>query len=239
MNTLILSLELPSSIKLELLLLSLFYSGLIGIAYLFLGRSRDVEAQSTDLQPFLLLIAVLFVLVTVDSVLFVAPAHLLGSSIQVIAGMSLVAMLGSAFLEIATGQVAATARWRPRSVRTTRSIGPESRAKEGKAAKALSIGVFVGLPILEEVLFRGILLTYFLVVGLPIGVSVAISAFSFGVNHYYGGPLIIIQKVAAGFVFGLAFYVAGLSLLVPVISHLGENSLIVLMGKARNPTQVT
>ena len=91
------------------------------------------------------------------------------------------------------------------------------------------LSVFIG--IFEEVVYRqlwfNILFKDFKlhIVGVFI-----ITSFVYALNHIFLGKQVLFQKILAGVVYGGLFYFSGFNILIPIITHCLENTVILLKG---------
>jgi membrane protease YdiL (CAAX protease family) len=103
----------------------------------------------------------------------------------------------------------------------------ENGIPQKQTSKKLVFNLLViGVSLLEEIIFRGFVLQYLLSNDIPLVLSIAISSIAFGVNHFFRGPLAIIQKTNAGAVFGVLTILGSFSLYIPIATHIGENYVI-------------
>ncbi len=82
----------------------------------------------------------------------------------------------------------------------------------------------------EEVVFRGVgqhLLVH--VFGWPVAAAIALMALLYGLNHLYFGWLTVGQKVVTGLLYGALYQAGGQSVLVPVLAHLAQNLVVLLV----------
>lgn len=94
----------------------------------------------------------------------------------------------------------------------------------------IGVAAAVLVAIAEEVIFRGVgiyLLTGTL--GAPIAMAVVITALAYGLNHLYFGWLTVLQKCITGIVLGGLFVAAGYSVLVPMVAHVVQNLVVLLV----------
>jgi membrane protease YdiL (CAAX protease family) len=98
----------------------------------------------------------------------------------------------------------------------------------GGSLPAVAGAVLVALA--EEVIFRGVGL-HLLVreLGWPAVAAVALTAVVYGLNHLYFGGLTVLQKAVTGVLYGWLFLASGHSVLVPVIAHVLQNLLVLLV----------
>ncbi|APF27476.1 CAAX protease self-immunity family protein [Clostridium sporogenes] len=91
------------------------------------------------------------------------------------------------------------------------------------------LSIFIG--IFEEVVYRqlwfNILFKDFKlhIVGVFI-----ITSFVYALNHIFLGKQVFFQKILAGVVYGGLFYFSGFNILIPIIAHCLENTVILLKG---------
>ena len=91
-------------------------------------------------------------------------------------------------------------------------------------------GVWIVLiGILEEIVYRKIWFFILLGIGVNVYLVILISAIVYALNHLSLGIMIFYQKLLAGIVFGLLFYVSGYLIAVPIIAHALQNCLVVLL----------
>ena len=82
----------------------------------------------------------------------------------------------------------------------------------------------------EEVIFRGVgqhLLVH--VFGWPALAAIALMALLYGMNHLYFGWLTVGQKAATGLLYGMLYQACGQSVLVPLLAHLTQNLVVMLV----------
>ncbi len=95
---------------------------------------------------------------------------------------------------------------------------------------ALGVIAAVVTAIAEEVLFRGVGLHLLeTVLHWPALAAVAMSALVYGLNHLWFGGLTVAQKVVSGLGFGALYDLSGHSLLVPLLAHVVQNLLVLLV----------
>lgn len=63
--------------------------------------------------------------------------------------------------------------------------------------------------------------------GLAPWAAIALSALIYGLNHIFFGWSAVPQKVASGALYASLYYLAGMSILVPVIAHLVQNMALI------------
>jgi uncharacterized protein len=97
--------------------------------------------------------------------------------------------------------------------RLARMLLPETTTE-----KRWAYAVAATAGITEEVLFRGLILNAGIWAGLPIALALLVSSVLFGVIHIYQGVGGVVLTTLAGLLFGW-FYLATLSLLMPVVLH--------------------
>lgn len=98
------------------------------------------------------------------------------------------------------------------------------------AASAVAVVGAALVAVAEEVLFRGIgqhLLD--VVLGWPAVLAIGLAAVLYGFNHLYFGWLTVGQKVLTGAVFGSLYVLAGQSVLVPVVAHVVQNVVVLVI----------
>ncbi len=100
---------------------------------------------------------------------------------------------------------------------------PDPRTRRLSILGALAMLVLVGMlvPLVEEMLFRGVLYTYF-TEHFPVWVAVLLSAIAFGVAHASSGRPVVAATAVMGVILALAFHWSH-SLWAPVIVHAVNN----------------
>lgn len=91
-----------------------------------------------------------------------------------------------------------------------------------------AITALVFAPVVEEVLFRGLLLGYLVERGVPTLVAAGIVAAAFGAIHYYGGPANA-AGAAAWAMIPIALRLRYDSLVSPVLFHSLSNLIVLLV----------
>ncbi|MEV0397578.1 CPBP family intramembrane glutamic endopeptidase [Polymorphospora rubra] len=88
----------------------------------------------------------------------------------------------------------------------------------------------LGIAVAEEILFRsvalGLLLDPF---GLLSPLAIGLTALVYGLNHLYYGWLTVAQKTLTGLWLGALFVLSGHSLLVPLIAHVVQNLVVLVL----------
>jgi membrane protease YdiL (CAAX protease family) len=98
------------------------------------------------------------------------------------------------------------------------------------AQPTTAVPVVLLLGAAEEVIFRGVgqhLLTH--VFGWPAAAAIALMALVYGLNHLYFGWLTVGQKAVTGLLFGALYQACGQAVLVPVLAHLTQNLVVLLV----------
>ncbi len=91
------------------------------------------------------------------------------------------------------------------------------------------LSVFIG--IFEEVVYRQLWFNIlFKDFKLHIVVVFIITSFVYALNHIFLGRQVFFQKILAGVVYGGLFYFSGFNILIPIIAHCLENTVILLKG---------
>ncbi|HEY1486540.1 MAG TPA: CPBP family intramembrane glutamic endopeptidase, partial [Micromonosporaceae bacterium] len=99
-------------------------------------------------------------------------------------------------------------------LRAFQMLIPQSRTER---QWAYAVAATAGIT--EEVLFRGLILNAGIWAGLPIVAALLVSSVLFGATHIYQGTMGVILTTAFGLLLGW-FYLATLSLLMPVVLHI-------------------
>ncbi|MGJ0907897.1 CPBP family intramembrane glutamic endopeptidase [Clostridium botulinum] len=91
------------------------------------------------------------------------------------------------------------------------------------------LSVFIG--IFEEVVYRQLWFNIlFKDFKLYIVVVFIITSVVYALNHIFLGKQVFFQKILAGVVYGGLFYFSGFNILIPIIAHCLENTVILLKG---------
>ncbi|MBO0526233.1 CPBP family intramembrane metalloprotease [Clostridium botulinum] len=91
------------------------------------------------------------------------------------------------------------------------------------------LSVFIG--IFEEVVYRQLWFNIlFKDFKLHIVVVFIITSFVYALNHIFLGRQVFFQKILAGVIYGGLFYFSGFNILIPIIAHCLENTVILLKG---------
>lgn len=98
----------------------------------------------------------------------------------------------------------------------------------------LGFALTLVLAILEELLFRQ-LWSVVLVnnLGLAVWGYILISSLAYGFNHLYYGLTTFLQKVVTGVVLALLFWYSGGAILIPIIAHTLQNTIILVWGRCK------
>ncbi|MFH1424053.1 MAG: CPBP family intramembrane glutamic endopeptidase [archaeon] len=100
------------------------------------------------------------------------------------------------------------------------------KAKLSKSVAGFFSVVFVA-PVIEEIIFRLVLISIFTVLFESVLIAVVVSAFFFAVGHILWGNLRFVDTFVSGLLWGWAFTVVGLS--VTIIAHMTHNFLASIM----------
>nr|WP_243157951.1 CPBP family intramembrane glutamic endopeptidase [Clostridium sporogenes] len=91
------------------------------------------------------------------------------------------------------------------------------------------LSVFIG--IFEEVVYRQLWFNIlFKDFKLHIVVVFIITSVVYALNHIFLGKQVFFEKILAGVVYGGLFYFSGFNILIPIIAHCLENTVILLKG---------
>ncbi|AUM94392.1 TPA: CPBP family intramembrane metalloprotease [Clostridium botulinum] len=91
------------------------------------------------------------------------------------------------------------------------------------------LSVFIG--IFEEVVYRQLWFNIlFKDFKLHIVVVFIITSVVYALNHIFLGKQVFFQKILAGVIYGGLFYFSGFNILIPIIAHCLENTVILLKG---------
>ncbi len=104
--------------------------------------------------------------------------------------------------------------------------------RSGRGAAALLAAVAAAAA--EEALFRGVAFTLLEQWLVPAAV-IAITSVVYGLNHLYFGWLTVWQKTLTGVGFGALFVLSGHSLVIPLIAHVTQNLVVLLVLQRRAP----
>ncbi|SES77477.1 CPBP family glutamic-type intramembrane protease [[Clostridium] polysaccharolyticum] len=101
-------------------------------------------------------------------------------------------------------------------------------------ASAFVTGSTIVLAVLEEWNFR-LVWNETLVeqIGLPVCIFVLLSGVFYAMNHLYFGIETFLQKLITGFILALLYVFSGEVILIPVLAHVLQNVLIIIMGRSR------
>lgn len=103
-----------------------------------------------------------------------------------------------------------------------------SKMGEDQIVAGLSV---VAVGILEEAIYRQVWMTIFISWGMSIYLAIFISALFYAFNHITLGPYVFCQKLFAGLIFGLLYYVSGYAVIIPMIAHGVQNIIVVVRGE--------
>ena len=84
------------------------------------------------------------------------------------------------------------------------------------------------IPVVEEILFRGILKYLFDLYNLPAVIFICISSFCFGLNHLCYSKMNVLTKTVWGIFLSLSYCFTG-NLFIPIISHISMNLIYVII----------
>ena len=87
----------------------------------------------------------------------------------------------------------------------------------------------ISVPVIEEIIFRLVLISVLTVVFHSVTLAVLASAFLFALGHMLYGNLRFVDSFISGLLWGWAFTVVGLS--VTIIAHVTHNFFAWVMGK--------
>ncbi|HDK7175266.1 CPBP family intramembrane metalloprotease [Clostridium sporogenes] len=91
------------------------------------------------------------------------------------------------------------------------------------------LSIFIG--IFEEVVYRQLWFNIlFKDFKLHIVGVLIITSFVYALNHIFLGKQVFFQKILAGVIYGVLFYFSGFNILIPIITHCLENTIILLKG---------
>lgn len=212
---------------------------------LILNRSGYLNTPSSQLQVLIITFGTLVSIVSMDAVILPLNLQFATLNVLILIPLCLVGILLSFAFELIIGfflrkkytsnysMYATTAAVRQHPESTKEGEGDDQRLNS-RINKTVFHIILIGIGVMEEIIFRGVVLQYVLSMGVPLILSLTISSVAFGVNHFFRSPVTVIQKSAAGAIFGILAYQSGFSLSVPIIVHVVENYLILLFGRFKN-----
>jgi uncharacterized protein len=109
-------------------------------------------------------------------------------------------------------------------------VGRFALHDRSSVASTTVIVSMVAVAVGEEVVFRGLGLTLLQrYLGWVTLAAIAVTAAVYGLNHLYFGWLTVAQKTVTGLLLGILFNVAGCSVLVPILAHVTQNLMVLLV----------
>ena len=117
----------------------------------------------------------------------------------------------------------ACATWR-RSGKFARRISTQSFW--GQRLTFLDHALLVAIAVGEEIFFRAIWIGVLLAMGTPASVALVVSSLIYGLNHMAFGPLTVLSKAVSGALYGVIYLLGGGSILLPIVAHVTQNSLL-------------
>ena len=231
-----------NSIQFELLLLNIFYTGLVTIITILLGRFNFIKKRNIIELNLFITFGVLLFIASLDTVLLPVTLLFTTSNVSNLILLSLGAIVLSFVAELFVSLMFKRKNAVNHHVNKTTVINNNDEQTKFFNKKNLYLInkkklffhiLLIGVAVLEEIIFRGFILYYLLQLGIPLFLSITISSLAFGVNHFFRGPITVTQKSVTGFIFGILAYQTNLSLLGPIIAHIGENYLIIIFDKIK------
>ncbi len=229
----------------SLLIVTLFPSGLTTFFYLLRMLIRNLRQNASTLtsggisgQHYLVLyVMTLVVIFGLDLIVFdlnltFFPVDVITASLLVIFG-AMIAFVFEFLLSLALvlvkrmkmsltkKPVVSVSSSQKNHVITTTNLSTRS-----STSRMLSTVLLLLVPVLEEIIFRGILFSVFN--GVNVFIILIVSSGAFALTHVTFGFRTLMQKFLAGLVLGVAFILGDFVLLVPILIHLIENQLIML-----------
>jgi membrane protease YdiL (CAAX protease family) len=230
-----------NSIQFELLLLNIFYTGLVTIITIILGRFNFVKKRNNIELNLFITFGVLLLIISLDTVLLPITLLFTTSNVSNLILLSSGAIVLSFIAELFVSMMYKRKNTVNYHVNKTTVINNNDEQTKFFNKKNLYLInkkmifhiLLIGVAVLEEIIFRGFILYYLLQLGVPLFLSITISSLAFGVNHFFRGPITVTQKSVTGFIFGILAHQTNLSLLGPIIAHVGENYLIIIFDKIK------
>lgn len=88
------------------------------------------------------------------------------------------------------------------------------------------------IAVFEELIFRSLWSEILIVnLGFSIFVYVILNSLFYGINHLYFGIITFIQKMITGIVFSGLYILSGGQIIVPIITHVLQNIIVLLIGR--------
>jgi len=87
----------------------------------------------------------------------------------------------------------------------------------------------------EEIIYRQVWFT--ILTGsfhFPVIVIILITSLFYGLNHFHMGINTVLAKFISGCVYGGLYVLSGYSILVPIITHVLQNLILMLMTRGKN-----
>ena len=90
--------------------------------------------------------------------------------------------------------------------------------------------LLVMIAVGEELVYRQIWIVVLIgTFGLSPLPALALSAFAYGLNHLYFGPLSVASKTLMGLIYGGLFLFGGFNIWLPIIAHVSQNALLLVL----------
>ena len=98
------------------------------------------------------------------------------------------------------------------------------------AVSAAAVAAVVVTAAAEELVFRGVWLPVLeRSLGWLAAAAIALTSVIYGLNHLFFGWLTVVQKTVTGVALGVLFELSGFHLVVPVIAHVTQNLVVLLI----------
>jgi len=96
-------------------------------------------------------------------------------------------------------------------------------------SELLKYSTAILIPIGEEIIFRQLMITLLLRMGVMPWLAISISALSYGINHQRLGMKTVVSKTMSGVGYTLLYWLSGCSLPVSILCHVTQNILILTL----------
>jgi uncharacterized protein len=211
-------------LHLELILINLFYTGLV-IVNVILLTSLDYLKKPSQIQILGITFIILFIITCFNIAIFS-----INLKFEIMNLVNLIPYIVTGILLSFVSEVLISFLLRKIIKYKNTNISLTQQYEKHTLFKKIVFHlIIIGISSLEEIIFRGFVLQYLLILEFPLIIALSISSIGFGINHFFRNPTVVIQKSVSGLIFGILAYVSNFSLLVPIISHIGENYLIMLL----------
>lgn len=96
----------------------------------------------------------------------------------------------------------------------------------------LTLLIAVGEEMLYRLVWFEILINQFKA---PLVITLFLSSLCYGLNHLFFGYVNVLSKFVCGLVYGALYVAGGYSIAAPIIAHVLQNLLLIILAKGRTP----